>query len=148
MNSADAITARAQAEAESVDAASTANGAATVVGHIIVRVEPGEDSISIAVEDDGTGLPQGEERDRLAEPYVTHKVKGTGLGLAIVKKIMEDHGGRLALEDRPHAAGSGCGGARAILTLPWRPGVERPARAETEANDHWPDDSMRRAHGA
>lgn len=148
MNSADAIAARAQTEAESVTDAPPADGAPSIVGHIIVRVEPSEDSISIAVEDDGIGLPQGEERDRLAEPYVTHKVKGTGLGLAIVKKIMEDHGGRLTLEDRPQAAGSGSGGARAILTLPWRPGAERPARAETEANDHWPDDSMRRAHGA
>jgi two-component system nitrogen regulation sensor histidine kinase NtrY len=43
---------------------------------------------------------------------VTHKTKGTGLGLAIVKKIMEDHGGGLALAD-----GSD-GGARATLTLP------------------------------
>ena len=58
-----------------------------------------EDALAVAVEDDGIGLPEGDERDRLTEPYVTHKAKGTGLGLAIVKKIMEDHGGRLALED-------------------------------------------------
>ena len=51
------------------------------------------------------GLP-AEDRDRLTEPYVTHKPKGTGLGLAIVKKIMEDHGGRLALEDRPGGPGA------------------------------------------
>ncbi len=57
------------------------------------------------VSDDGVGLPQ-EDRDRLTEPYVTHKPKGTGLGLAIVKKIMEDHGGRLALEDRVGGPGA------------------------------------------
>ena len=39
--------------------------------------------------------------------------KGTGLGLAIVKKIMEDHGGRVTLEDRPEGHG-----AVATLTLP------------------------------
>ncbi len=96
-----------------------------------MRVEPNEEAIAIAVEDDGIGLPRGEERDRLAEPYVTHKVKGTGLGLAIVKKIMEDHGGRL---DAGGPSRSG-GIAEAevpgrCLTLPWRPGAERPARAE------------------
>ena len=45
--------------------------------------------------------------DGLTEPYVTHKPKGTGLGLAIVKKIMEDHGGRLTLDDRADGPGSG-----------------------------------------
>jgi two-component system nitrogen regulation sensor histidine kinase NtrY len=44
---------------------------------------------------------------------VTHKPKGTGLGLAIVKKIMEDHGGRLILDDRPDGPG-----AVATLTVP------------------------------
>jgi two-component system nitrogen regulation sensor histidine kinase NtrY len=55
--------------------------------------------VRIAVADTGLGLPQ-HDRDRLAEPYVTHKPKGTGLGLAIVKKIMEDHGGLVTLDDR------------------------------------------------
>jgi two-component system nitrogen regulation sensor histidine kinase NtrY len=49
----------------------------------------------------------------LTEPYVTHKPKGTGLGLAIVKKIMEDHGGRLTLDDKPDGPG-----AVAVLVLP------------------------------
>jgi two-component system, NtrC family, nitrogen regulation sensor histidine kinase NtrY len=111
-----------------------------------VRIEPGEDMVAIAVEDDGIGLPQGDERERLAEPYVTHKAKGTGLGLAIVKKIVEDHGGRLGLEDRPHDPGVGgeSAGARAVLTLPWRPAQDRPLAGD---NDR-PDGSMRRAHGA
>ncbi|MGI4951118.1 MAG: ATP-binding protein, partial [Janthinobacterium lividum] len=64
------------------------------------------------VSDDGVGLPEG-DRDRLAEPYVTHKPKGTGLGLAIVKKVMEDHGGGLGLDDRRDGPG-----AIATLTLP------------------------------
>ncbi|MCO6416238.1 PAS domain-containing sensor histidine kinase [Siccirubricoccus sp. KC 17139] len=118
-------------------------------GHITVRVAAEEEWVHIVVEDDGIGLPQGEERDSLTEPYVTHKAKGTGLGLAIVKKIMEDHGGRLGLEDRPGGAGESAeagssGGARAVLTLPWRPAQDRPAPQEAER----PDGSMRRAHGA
>ena len=52
----------------------------------------------VTVTDNGKGLPK-ENRSRLTEPYVTTRAKGTGLGLAIVKKIMEDHGGRLYLED-------------------------------------------------
>ena len=70
---------------------------------VALATRPGE--VHIRVTDDGVGLPQA-DRGRLTEPYVTHKPKGTGLGLAIVKKIMEDHGGRLALEDRPDGPGA------------------------------------------
>ena len=68
-------------------------------------MQPGENDVRIIVTDDGVGLPQ-EDRARLTEPYVTHKPKGTGLGLAIVKKIMEDHGGRLTLDDRLDGPGA------------------------------------------
>ena len=54
----------------------------------------------IRVTDNGIGLPK-ENRHRLAEPYMTTRERGTGLGLAIVKRIMEEHGGRLLLEDAP-----------------------------------------------
>jgi len=77
---------------------------------------------ALSVQDDGVGLPVA-DRDRLTEPYVTHKPKGTGLGLAIVKKIMEDHGGRIILDDRPDQGP----GAVATLCLP----VMAGAMAET-----------------
>ena len=77
-----------------------------------LRVESNDDDVRIIVTDDGVGLPQN-DRARLTEPYVTHKPKGTGLGLAIVKKIMEDHHGRLTLDDRPDGPG-----AVAALVLP------------------------------
>jgi two-component system nitrogen regulation sensor histidine kinase NtrY len=138
-NAADAVAMRVAAEA--MGAPPRAPG--ETVGHITVRVTQKEDAVEIAVEDDGIGLPQGDERDRLTEPYVTHKAKGTGLGLAIVKKIMEDHGGKLGLEDLAR----GGGGARAVLTLPWRQAPERGGEAAVEAETS--DDSMRRAqHGA
>ncbi len=81
-------------------------------GRIMVGIQGNGETVALSVTDDGVGLP-AEDRDRLTEPYVTHKPKGTGLGLAIVKKIMEDHGGRLALEDR-----AGGPGAVASLVLP------------------------------
>jgi len=54
------------------------------------------------------------DRDRLTEPYVTTRAKGTGLGLAIVRKIMEDHGGDIALADA-----EGGEGAEVTLTFPF-----------------------------
>jgi two-component system, NtrC family, nitrogen regulation sensor histidine kinase NtrY len=82
------------------------------IGTIGLCVQSGDNDVRIIVTDDGVGLPQ-EDRARLTEPYVTHKPKGTGLGLAIVKKIMEDHGGRLTLDDRLDGPG-----AVAALALP------------------------------
>ncbi len=82
------------------------------IGRIEVVVHTQDNMALVDVLDDGVGLPQA-DRGRLTEPYVTHKPKGTGLGLAIVKKIMEDHGGRLELDDRPDGHG-----AVATLALP------------------------------
>jgi two-component system, NtrC family, nitrogen regulation sensor histidine kinase NtrY len=72
-----------------------------------------DDMPFVAVIDNGVGLPQ-ENRNRLAEPYMTTREKGTGLGLAIVKRIMEEHGGRLRLEDAS-------GGQGASVTLFFAP---------------------------
>jgi two-component system nitrogen regulation sensor histidine kinase NtrY len=88
-------------------------------GHIAVKVSADSDSVHVAVADDGVGLPQT-DRERLTEPYVTHKPKGTGLGLAIVKKIMEDHQGSLMLEDLSDADSADRHGAVATLSLPLR----------------------------
>jgi len=65
----------------------------------------------LTVEDNGPGFdPQILEA--AFEPYVTSKPKGTGLGLAIVKKLAEEHGGSLAVTNRPE------GGARIVVRLP------------------------------
>jgi two-component system nitrogen regulation sensor histidine kinase NtrY len=86
----------------------------------------------IEVIDNGVGLAK-HNRMRLLEPYVTTKAKGTGLGLAIVQKVVEQHGGALALEDAPARVG-GKRGALVRLTLPIRRGeasaVTSPAAAE------------------
>ena len=67
-------------------------------GRIDVRARRDGEDIVIDVIDNGVGLPK-ESRSRLLEPYVTTREKGTGLGLAIVGRILEDHGGRIELND-------------------------------------------------
>ena len=103
-----------EAEVGAVPDGSTGHGlrADPVRGTIWIQLRTSARDVSVSIADDGVGLPQ-HERQRLMEPYVTHKPKGTGLGLAIVKKIMEDHGGSVTLDDRP--AGRG---AIAVLNLP------------------------------
>jgi two-component system, NtrC family, nitrogen regulation sensor histidine kinase NtrY len=81
--------------------------------------------IVIDVVDNGTGLPK-ENRNRLLEPYVTTREKGTGLGLAIVGRILEEHGGRIELDDPPDGSGRGAW-ARLRFT------AERVANDETAA---------------
>jgi two-component system nitrogen regulation sensor histidine kinase NtrY len=97
-------------------------------GAIGVTVAESNGLVFVRVTDDGIGLPR-EDRDRLMEPYVTHKPKGTGLGLAIVKKIMEDHGGQITLDDRPDGPGT-----IAVLELP----SAREAAGETQVAEASP----------
>ncbi len=83
-------------------------------GHLVhVYVVPQEDSVSLVVDDDGTGL-SGADSAQLFEPFATTKPpgEGTGLGLTIARRIVIDHGGTLTLENRE------CGGARATCRLP------------------------------
>ncbi len=70
----------------------------------------------IRIADNGIGFPV--DRSRLFEPYVTTREAGTGLGLPIVKKIIEEHGGRLTLEDAPAFDTSGHVGAMTVIILP------------------------------
>jgi two-component system, NtrC family, nitrogen regulation sensor histidine kinase NtrY len=67
-------------------------------GRIEVVAARENDDIVIDVIDNGIGLPKV-SRARLLEPYVTTREKGTGLGLAIVGRVLEDHGGRIELND-------------------------------------------------
>jgi two-component system, NtrC family, nitrogen regulation sensor histidine kinase NtrY len=92
---------------------------------ITTEVEP--DAVCIRIMDNGTGLPP--DRARLFEPYVTTREKGTGLGLPIVKKIIEEHGGTLALIDAPVFDGNDHAGAMAEIRLPR---ILRPARTHRQ----------------
>jgi two-component system nitrogen regulation sensor histidine kinase NtrY len=103
------------------------NATESIEGMGRLDVEPGIITVSareaagaavIDVEDNGRGLP-AEDRDKLLEPYITTREKGTGLGLAIVRKIMEEHGGSIALLDARSVA-TGGRGALVRLTFPVR----------------------------
>ena len=88
-----------------------------LVPEIRVLMELGEGEAVIRIMDNGIGLPP--DRARLFEPYVTTREKGTGLGLPIVKKIIEEHGGTLALLDAPVFDGHSHAGAMAEIRLPF-----------------------------
>lgn len=65
-------------------------------GELIIRVEADDDEARVHVIDTGPGI----EPDRLAEvfhPYVSSHPGGTGLGLPTARRIIEEHGGSLAI---------------------------------------------------
>ncbi len=95
----------------------------TNIGEISVLIgQYNEDNIFVSVTDNGIGLEDNEDIANLTEPYVTHKPKGTGLGLAIVKKIIEDHGGSIAIGIPKWLEATNLlndkGGACFVITLP------------------------------
>jgi signal transduction histidine kinase len=83
-------------------------------GSVLVesRVGPQGEAI-VAIEDDGPGI-KPEDRERIFEVFYSTRGGGTGLGLPIAARILEAHGGSIAVE-----TGHG-GGARFILRLPRR----------------------------
>jgi len=71
---------------------------------ILVGTSLGTAGVLLTVRDNGSGIAEG-VMGRIFEPYVTTKPKGTGLGLAIVKKIIDEHHGRILVENvKPHGA--------------------------------------------
>jgi two-component system nitrogen regulation sensor histidine kinase NtrY len=95
-------------------------------GRIVARLRQEEDQLIFEIEDNGVGLP-AKDRDRLTEPYVTTREKGTGLGLAIVKRILEEHGGEIALTDAAKRPG-----ARVVLCFPHSSRAASQAPADSE----------------
>ncbi|CAG0124995.1 two-component system, NtrC family, nitrogen regulation sensor histidine kinase NtrY [Rhodocyclaceae bacterium] len=83
----------------------------TPVPEIILSTAGEGGVLKLCVQDNGSGFPE-HMLDRAFEPYMTTKPKGTGLGLAIVKKIVEEHGGVIAIEN------IASGGTRVSISLP------------------------------
>ena len=74
-------------------------------GHIELVARRRDNRVQIEVQDTGPGIPF-EEQERIFEAFYRlqksgQATEGTGLGLAITQRIVELHGGQLALESQP-----------------------------------------------
>lgn len=85
--------------------------------HIVIGAKRDGDNALIWVEDDGQGVPEGDE-DKVFDMFYTgvkrspDSRRGIGLGLALCKSIVQAHGGEIHVENlTPH-------GARFWFTLP------------------------------
>jgi signal transduction histidine kinase len=93
-----------------------------------VRLEgpPDTGAIAVLVADSGVGMSR-EAAANAFEPYFSTKETGVGLGLALVSRIVEGHGGRVALDSTPGR------GTRVRLLLPVRPPAEVAPAGAREA---------------
>jgi signal transduction histidine kinase len=74
-----------------------------------VTLAPGDTTVTIAIEDDGPGIPDA-SKQAMFEPFVRgdaargmNNKTGFGLGLSIARAVIEAHHGSVALLDRkPH----------------------------------------------
>jgi signal transduction histidine kinase len=89
------------------------NGGLIVIREEIGVSEGGRHSAAIRVIDNGPGI-EATVQERLFEPFFSTKEEGTGLGLSIAMRIVEEHGGGLAVESREGR------GSTFIITLPVR----------------------------
>lgn len=64
---------------------------------ILVRTRPCGSEVAVDLIDSGCGMSD-ETLNKIFEPFFSTKVGGTGLGLPTVRKIVECHGGRIAIQ--------------------------------------------------
>jgi nitrogen fixation/metabolism regulation signal transduction histidine kinase len=62
-------------------------------------------AVRLSIADNGPGF-DSKLIARAFEPYITSKPRGTGLGLPVVKKIIDEHGGRIELQNRKESNGA------------------------------------------
>lgn len=90
-------------------------GAVGTDGEVDVRIEAGDEAVSVIVADSGPGVPT-EMLSRIFDPYFSTREGGTGLGLPISRRIAEEHGGALVARNHSHL-----GGLEVELRLPRDP---------------------------
>lgn len=87
-------------------------------GCILISAQPGDEGVTITVEDDGEGIPAQHiphifERFYRVDAARSRHNGGTGLGLAISQSIVHAHGGTIRIEpDQPR-------GTKVMVTLPY-----------------------------
>jgi two-component system sensor histidine kinase HydH len=69
-------------------------------GALTLGAAVADGGLTLTVTDTGSGIPR-ELVPRVFDPYVTTKTKGLGLGLTIARRIVEAHGGSVAVESQP-----------------------------------------------
>ena len=68
-------------------------------GRVEIEIREVAKGVEIRVADNGRGIPES-IRGTLFEPFISFgKENGTGLGLTVVQKIVQDHGGDVAVEN-------------------------------------------------
>ena len=80
-------------------------------GRVTVAISTAGAHCEIAITDGGPGMPP-DVREHAFEPFFTTKSRGTGLGLPLAKRIVEAHGGEIAI------ATPSSGGTVVTLLLP------------------------------
>jgi signal transduction histidine kinase len=84
---------------------------------IEIELEQSSDTVTLRIRDDGPGIPYADIAN-LFEPFYrvdrsrSKKTGGYGLGLSICKRIVEGHGGTIAVKNNPRR------GASFVLSFP------------------------------
>ncbi len=89
-------------------------------GTVTVKTRAQGRIAEIAVIDRGVGIGTAQMKD-IFNPFFTTKPEGVGLGLAIVAKIVDEHGGKIAVESEPAKGSIFC------VSLPMDPAPSLPA---------------------
>jgi len=99
---------------------------------IVVAATVDGDWLLATIDDEGVGVPEA-ERSLVLEPFHRawnvreSRIPGTGLGLYICRRLVEAHGGRLSIGDRP----DGRAGTRVGFSLPLLADRRRPVSGRT-----------------
>lgn len=85
---------------------------------VLVATDVDDGWLTIAIEDNGVGIPEAKRRE-IFRPFVSSKgAKGTGLGLPVSEKIVREHGGEIVVTSVENV------GSRFLVRLPLKSPVD------------------------